>query len=190
MNYSIEKGKKDSWQASDIRLDSPALTSNPIYPSMILDNFGQLYVTWQDTKNTLAKDNYNIYFINGSFDINARTIEGQRLGTACFIATAAYGSPFEQHVRVLRDFRDRYLLTNRYGRWFVSGYYKLSPPIAHVIEKHSYLKAGVRAALLPVVGIAMIFVSTTPVQKISLIFTVILIFTITLFIISKRKRLW
>jgi len=36
-------------------------------------------------------------------------------GGGCFIATAAYGSLMEPHVDILREFRDRCLITNRVG---------------------------------------------------------------------------
>jgi hypothetical protein len=48
----------------------------------------------------------------------------------CFIATAAFGSPMEEQVKILRDFRDRFLLTNSVGKVFVDIYYACSPFIA------------------------------------------------------------
>jgi hypothetical protein len=41
-------------------------------------------------------------------------------GGGCFIATAAYGSLVEPHVKILRDFRDRFLKTNIAGKSFVN----------------------------------------------------------------------
>jgi hypothetical protein len=70
---------------------------------------------------------------------------------ACFIATAAYGSYLDPHVETLREFRDRYLLTNLPGRWFVAWYYRVSPAIAEEIAASPVLRAIVRVALTPVV---------------------------------------
>jgi hypothetical protein len=73
-------------------------------------------------------------------------------GGGCFIATAAYGSLLEPHVRILCKFRDRYLLTNGPGKTFVTYYYKYSPPAAGFISKHAGLRAVVCVFLLPLVG--------------------------------------
>ncbi len=52
----------------------------------------------------------------------------------------------------LREFRDRYLLTNGPGQDFVEWYYRVSPPIAAFIAEHESLKTAVRLALTPIVG--------------------------------------
>ena len=69
----------------------------------------------------------------------------------CFIATAAYGTEFAPEIRVLQDFRDKYLLRKSAGRFFVETYYRISPPIADFIEKSESLKRLVRIALAPIV---------------------------------------
>jgi YVTN family beta-propeller protein len=69
----------------------------------------------------------------------------------CFIATAAYGSDMAREVRVLRDFRGRWLMTNAPGRAFVGFYYRNSPPIAELIRERDGARATVRAVISPLV---------------------------------------
>jgi hypothetical protein len=75
-------------------------------------------------------------------------------GGGCFIATAAFGTPWEKHVRILRLFRDRFLLTNAAGRAFVKFYYKVSPPVADRISQNEGLRFITRCSLMPLVGMA------------------------------------
>ena len=72
----------------------------------------------------------------------------------CFIATAAFGSKFEKHVRLLRRFRDIFLMPNGIGRAFVKAYYKYSPPMADFIAKHDVLRTMVRWGLAPLIAVS------------------------------------
>ena len=77
-------------------------------------------------------------------------------GGGCFIATAAFGSLMEPHVKLLCDFRDKCLLNNALGKGFVQIYYTYLPPIADFIARHNHLRTIVRVSLLPVVGMSWI----------------------------------
>ncbi len=76
------------------------------------------------------------------------------IGSLCFVATAAYGSPMAPEVETLRRFRDRCLVVSGPGRLFVSLYYRLSPPLAAVIARSPALRAAARFALVPAVCVA------------------------------------
>lgn len=71
----------------------------------------------------------------------------------CFIATAAFGSFLDPHVITLRHFRDRFLLSNTLGQWFVDRYYAYSPSIAHTIRESEPLRFLVRLMLIPFIVI-------------------------------------
>ncbi|MDG0815050.1 CFI-box-CTERM domain-containing protein [Bdellovibrio svalbardensis] len=64
----------------------------------------------------------------------------------CFIATSAFG-PQALEVQELRVFRDFTLKNSLVGRRFILAYYKISPRIACLLDKHSWLKPAVRAVL-------------------------------------------
>jgi len=102
------------------------------------------------------------YSITANFEEEESPPSGR---TWCFIATAAYGTPMAAEVDILRDFRDRYLLTNAMGRAFVDLYYRVSPPIADFITEHPGLKPIVRAGLAPAVTVSAIIVNTAPAEK-------------------------
>ena len=74
-------------------------------------------------------------------------------GGGCFIATAAYGSYLDPHVRTLRNFRDAVLMHSAPGKAFVGFYYRWSPAAARFIAERPLLKGAVRLALTPVVFI-------------------------------------
>ena len=77
----------------------------------------------------------------------------------CFIATAAFGTPIEKHVSILREFRDRCLLKTSAGKAFVKFYYEVSPPIAGKIAQNEGLRFITRCGLMPFVGMAYLMVT-------------------------------
>ncbi|MGZ3795331.1 MAG: CFI-box-CTERM domain-containing protein [Pseudobdellovibrionaceae bacterium] len=65
----------------------------------------------------------------------------------CFIASAAFESVYAVEVQQLRFFRDHKLKKTSWGRSFVKYYYRISPAIACLLDKHSWAKPGVRCFL-------------------------------------------
>lgn len=69
----------------------------------------------------------------------------------CFVATAAYGTPLAYEVNELRYWRDTTLSNGIFGRVFVKTYYKLSPPVARLVEKSNVFRKLVRYSLKPLI---------------------------------------
>jgi hypothetical protein len=109
-------------------------------------------------------------------------------GPRCFIATAAFGYYSAPEVQALREFRDRYLLTNNAGNAFVRWYYEHGPVAAAFIDAHPAYKPLVRVALMPSVGAALFMTKTSFFTK-----TVVTLFILTIALMmayrSSRKKL-
>ena len=78
-------------------------------------------------------------------------------GSTCIVVSSFLTSTYHRpqnhpHIRILRSFRDAYLMPHRPGREFVRFYYSLAPVLAGRIAGHDTLKTLVRYSLLPMVG--------------------------------------
>jgi len=105
---------------------------------------------------TAKTSHFTVFGIAGAEKISQPDTQGQQNSDAsgnsggggnCFIATAAFSSPIAKEVIVLREFRDRYLLTSEPGKKFVDFYYRFSPPIAEFIKHKPLLKSFIRCHL-------------------------------------------
>jgi subtilisin family serine protease len=111
------------------------------------------------TDSALSEDtiyHYRViaYNTNGNSQYSKETSARTHLNDSsqkCFVATAAYGSSLAPEVKVLRRFRDRYLLKWDTGRKVVSYYYRYSPPLAGYISGRPPLRLAARAAITPIV---------------------------------------
>jgi len=105
----------------------------------------------------------------------------------CFVATATYGTPMTEEIQILREFRDKYLLTNPIGQAFADFYYKFSPPIAEFITEHPSLKPIVRAGLVPAVVMSTVVVNSTVSEKMVILGLLVLV-SVVVAVSATRRR--
>jgi peptide/nickel transport system substrate-binding protein len=83
-----------------------------------------------------------------------------QIAGSCLIATATYGSELSDEVQLLRNFRDKSILTTKTGSSFMiafnAWYYSFSPTVAAVIREHQTVRALVKLALYPLIEILRI----------------------------------
>jgi len=60
--------------------------------------------------------------------------------SSCFVITATMGDPYHPIVDEFRAYRDQKLLTNQFGKAFVSLYYKVGPYAATIISKSEIMR--------------------------------------------------
>nr|CBX31479.1 hypothetical protein N47_E49910 [uncultured Desulfobacterium sp.] len=156
---------------ANLNFTYPSLPSNPVF--YLVSNSGTRKEIYPSNKTTgiidvaLRNLTLSLTFKDGSDSDADGKVNGTVSGIVvacnkditdhpeteggCFIATAAYGSSLDAHIDVLRNFRDKHLLTNFAGKTFVTLYYTYSPPVADFISKHDTARAATRFALAPIV---------------------------------------
>ena len=120
------------------------------------------------------------------YDDSADTGGGGGGAGGCFIATAAYGSPIEPHFGLLREFRDRFLLTNAIGKTLVDLYYTFSPAAADFIAGHGTLQGVARLSLLPFVGVSWMALNFGPWATLALVALLLALMSVTAVIALRR----
>jgi hypothetical protein len=106
----------------------------------------------------------------------------------CFIDTATYGPVMEPHVTLLRDFRDRFLLTNAPGNAFVQRSCAYSPAIAAFIAGHETLRPLLCVILLPIVGASWIALLLGPVSASFFIVALLAFIRATTVLLPRKLR--
>lgn len=127
-NTSVEKGKSESGSG---------------YGSFIVHLQDLKPGTIYHVRAYAVADDGDVYYGN---QVTLRTAD------ACFVATASFGTLLHPAVRVLRDFRDSFMVHTTVGQRFVDLYYAVSPPIADCIAQSGVLRFIVRLLLLPFIG--------------------------------------
>lgn len=163
--------------ASLIKSQSPYLSNREIKAA--IENSVDIVPSFSEMISTSGRINgYNVMVNVSGISAAGRESDGAGGGGGggCFIATAAFGSPMENQVKVLCRFRDRYLMTNRPGRAFIKIYYALSPSLAGMISRSHTARFLVRWSLLPVVAFCRLSVHFGPaVFFLSFLFMILLI---------------
>ncbi|NQU49677.1 MAG: hypothetical protein HQ519_13585 [Planctomycetes bacterium] len=123
----------------------------------------------------LEAGNYTIHFTNPGFQsltpIGLKVTSGSSGGggggggSGCVVATAAHGDYNAPEVRILRQFRDQYLVPRSGGRTLVRGYYKHGEPVAEYIASNEWARKATRTALAPTTAIAYTLVNWNTGQR-------------------------
>ena len=81
----------------------------------------------------------------------------------CFIATMVFGEGPE--TQTLRAFRDQVLRRGPTGRRLIATYYRVAPGICRMLERQPWAHPVLRAALQPVIWLAIWWLSATEARR-------------------------
>lgn len=129
-----------------------------------------------------------IFSIIGYVYAQESTPQGGSGTAGCCVFASAYTGTDDSNLNIIRQFRDRYLMTNPVGRGVAALYYNVfSPPVAHFIDAHPQVKPLARAALTPVIAASTVAVDTTLPEKMVILGAVVLACAVLLVLIRRRR---
>jgi len=126
---------------------------------------------------------------NSDYSNEADATTDEEESDDCVISAAAHGSPLEPHVKILRDFRDDFLLSNTVGKSFMHLYYAYSPPVAGFIARHDSLRGMVRLSLLPFIGVSWVGLKLGRVLTMALIVLLLALISATAVVLFREIRM-
>lgn len=130
-----------------------------------------------------------IFSIIGYVYAQESTPEGGGGAVGCCACASAYAGTDDSNLDIIRQFRDRYLMTNPVGRGVAALYYNVfSPPVAHFINDHPGVKPLARAALTPVIAASTAAVDTTLPEKMAILGAVALACAALVVLIRRQRR--
>jgi len=143
----IKRWKKKAAEAFQAAV---SLDPSPLYYywlGLSLDALGQREQSLQALREAQKTDDQELS-VEASKAIGRIESEMSQKSGPCFVATAAYGSPYAEQVVCLRRFRDEVLRNTWFGPHLVRLYERLGPCFACAIGERPYARALVRAVLL------------------------------------------
>jgi len=156
-----QSGTLDSYTSSDF--DTNQCTQEATYLTCYVGEIlaaGQVAMTLNFTLT--SSSSYNIVVtaegpLADAMPSNNTTVLKPAGGGPCATQVAAAGTPLENSLDILRDFRDDILKPNPVGKEFVAFYYRHSPTWAAWLTKHETARQIAGQLLVPVIAMADFF---------------------------------
>lgn len=152
-DLSADPGAFGQYKAFEVTGPDGSIDINPIDLQLVAVDGSELSFNLP----SLSEGNYTIQFTNPGFQsLNPLGLRvtgsgggggGGSSGGGCVVATAAHGDYNAPEVRILRQFRDQFLLPREGGRSAVRAYYEHGGPVAVWIAEREWAKNTTRAAL-------------------------------------------
>ena len=170
--FSVPGSSLPSDSQGDVLVDqvnSLTIAYNPlsVTPWNYGDNIQKLYAVKVDLVLSRPESSDTVTFTTTVSPRNNNNTGGADLPTInnpppayaakqCFVATAACGRTDHPAVVILREFRDRVLLSSSIGESLVAFYYDVGPGLAAAIQDRPLARLVALTLILPLAGIALL----------------------------------